>query len=456
MLEKLSNSLKDSLRKILKASLIDKKLVEELTSDIKKALISGDVNISLADQISETIKERALKEKPPKGLPAREHTINIVYDELTKFLGSDPGKIEIKKEKGQPFKILLVGLFGSGKTTTTGKLAKYYKKQGYKVALIQTDTWRPAAYEQLKQLASQVNVPFFGEKDEKDPIKILEKYKSEFEKFDIIICDSAGRDALNQELIEEIKKINLLFNPNEKLLVLSGDIGQAARDQAQKFHDTVKVSGVILTKLEGTAKGGGALSACSATDAKVKFIGIGEKLDNLEEFKPKNFVSRLLGMGDLETLLKKAETAIEKEDAEKMKKKITTGSLSLQDLYEQMEAMKKIGPLTQIANMIPGMGMAKLPKGIFEQQEGKMNNWKYLMDSMTQEEKDNPDIINSSRINRIAKGSGRDPSELRELLSQYKQMKKMMKMFGNKRKMKQLEKMFGKGGFPGGMNFPGM
>lgn len=440
VLEKLGEKLQQSLRRLIKASLIDPALIDELTLDIKKALISADVNIELANKICEQIKSRALKEKPVKGVTAREHTINIVYEELTKFLGGEEERLEIKEK---PTIILLVGLFGSGKTTTAAKLAKFYKKQGQKVALVQTDTWRPAAYEQLKQLAEKIHVPFYGEAEEKDPIKIIQKYEKDFSRFNIIIFDSAGRDALNQELIDELKRIYETLKPHEALLVLGGDIGQAAQKQAETFHNAIGISGVIVTKLDGTAKGGGALTACAATSAKVKFIGVGEHIKDLEPFKPKNFVSQLLGMGDLETLLKKAEEAMKAEDAEKLGKKMIKGEFSLTDLYEQMGALKKIGPLSQIARMIPGLGAMKLPKELMQVQEVKLQNWKYLMDSMTPEEKDNPNIINASRINRIAKGSGRSETEVRELLKQYKQMQKVMKMVGSPSKLKKLSKMFG-------------
>lgn len=450
VLDNLGNSLKEALQKITKIGLVDKKAVIELSADIKKALVAGDVNIQLSKEIAQKIRDRALKEKPSKGLTAREHTVNIVYDELTNFLGKDFKEIDIKKK---PTILLLVGLFGSGKTTTAGKLAKHYRKLGKKVALLQTDTWRPAAYDQLKTLAEKVQVQFYGDAKERDPVKIIKQFEKEFQKFDLVIVDSAGRDALNKELTEEIKAVNKQLKPAEVLLVLSGDIGQAAEKQAQSFHDSAGVTGVIITKLDGTAKGGGALSACSVTDAKVKFIGVGEKLDAIEEFRPKNFVSRLLGMGDLETLLKKAESAMDKDKAEQLAKKVVKGqSLSLQDLYDQMEAMKKMGPLSQVMDMIPGMGGMKLPKGALKEQEGKMTSWKYLMDSMTPQEKENPDIIGASRVKRIAAGSGRDESEVRGLLKQYKQMKKMTKMLGGGRNIKQLQKLMkGKG-----LKLPGM
>lgn len=448
VLENLGSKLKDSLKKLVKASHIDKNVVEEITEDIKKALISSDVNVKLAESLCEKIKRRALSEKPAKTLTAREHTVNIIYEELTRFLGGEREEIKIEKK---PTLILLEGLFGSGKTTTAGKLAKFYKKRGYKVATVQTDTFRPAAYDQLKQLSTEADVKFYGEVKEKNPVKVIKKYASDFKKYDVVIVDSAGRDALNSELIKEIKNINDALKPHEKLLVVSADIGQAAQKQAQAFYDTTGITGVIVTKLDGTAKGGGSLAACSISGAKVKFITIGEKLSDIEYFKPKNFVSRLLGMGDLETLLEKAKEAISTEDAEEAGKRLMEGKFNLNDLYTQLDTMKKVGPLKQISQMIPGMGAMNVPKDALQKQEGQMKVWKFVMDSMTPEERENPEIISGSRVERIASGSGRSIQEVRSLIKQYNQMKKAMKMLGSPRKMQKFMKMFGQGNLP--MNF---
>ena len=450
VLDKLSDSLKNALKKLTSGK-VDKEAVAELCSEIKKSLISADVSIELARNIAKNIEKRALKEKVAGGLTAREHTVNIVYEELTNLLGKEFEEIptEIK-----PTKIMLVGLFGSGKTTTAGKLAKLYKKRGKKIALVQTDTWRPAAYAQLKQLADVLKVDFYGDAKERNPVKIYRAVKKDLEKYELVIIDTAGRDALNDELTKEIESIDKTVQAQTKLLVLSGDIGQAAQKTAESFHKAVGVTGVIVTKLDGTAKGGGALSAAAATKAKVNFIGVGEKLDAFEEFKPKNFVSRILGMGDLETLLEKASEAIDQETAEKAAKNIMKGELSFTDLYNQMEALKKMGPLGQITNMIPGMGKMNIPKDKLKEQEENMKIWKYLMDSMTLEEKDNPSLMNESRIQRIVKGSGRDETEMRELIKQYKQMKKMMKAFsGQSKKFNRMQKLMGKKGMP---KMPGM
>jgi len=442
----LSDSLKNALKKLTSGK-VDKAAVGELTEEIKKSLISADVSINLARDIAEKINERAIKEKLAGGLTAKEHTLNIVYEELTKLLGD---KFEEINTETKPTKLMLVGLFGAGKTTTAGKLAKFYKKRGKKIALVQTDTWRPAAYAQLKQLAEALKIDFYGDPKETNPEKIYKSFEKDLEKYELIIVDTAGRDALNSELTDEIKAIDKSVGAQEKLLILSGDIGQAAEKIAKSFHDSVGVTGVIITKLDGTAKGGGSISAAAVTDAKVKFIGIGEKLDALEEFKPKNFVSRLLGMGDLETLLEKAKDAIDSETAEKTAKNIMKGDMSFNDLYQQMEALQKMGPLGQVANMIPGMGKMNIPKSALKEQEEKMKIWKYLMDSMTNEEKDNPSLINESRIERITIGSGRELGEMRDLVKQYKHMKKMMKAIsGQSRKMKRMQKLRGGKGFPG-------
>ena len=446
VLDRLSDSLKNALKKLTSGK-VDKEAIRKLTEEIKKSLISADVSIKLAREISEKIQKRALKEKVAGGLTAKEHTLNIVYEELTLLLGD---KFEEINTKTKPTKLMLIGLFGSGKTTTAGKLAKFYKKRGKKIALVQTDTWRPAAYAQLKQLSEALKVDFYGDPKETNPAKIYKSFEKDLEKYELIIVDTAGRDALNSELTDEIKAIDKSVSAQEKLLVLSGDIGQAAEKIAKSFHNSIGVTGVIITKLDGTAKGGGSISAAAVTGAKVKFIGVGEKLDALEEFKPKNFVSRLLGMGDIETLLEKAKDAIDSETAEKTAKNIMKGDMSFNDLYQQMEALKKMGPLGQIANMIPGMSKMNIPKSALKEQEEKMKVWKYLMDSMTNEEKDNPSLINESRIERITIGSGRELEEMRDLVKQYKHMKKMMKSIsGQSRKMKRMQKLRGGKGFPG-------
>jgi signal recognition particle subunit SRP54 len=443
VLEKLGSSLKATLEKIAGSVFVDESLVNELVRDLQRALLQSDVNVKLVFELSNKIKKRALDEKAPGGITKKEHIINILYEELVVFLGGEGYKIEISKK---PFKIMLVGLFGSGKTTTAGKLAKFFQKRAAKIAMIQLDVWRPAAFTQLEQLGKQVNVPVFGDPKEKNPEKIFKKFEKELKEFDVVIIDTAGRDALSDELVEELNNINKLVKADERLLVISGDIGQAAENQAKMFHDTVDVTGVIITKMEGTAKGGGALSACAVTEAPVKFIGIGEKINDFEEFNPTGFVSRLLGMGDIETLLEKAKEAVTEEEAEDMGKKFLKGDFNLVDLYEQMQAMKKMGPLSKIAELIPGMGQLKMPKEALEVQQEKLEKWKFIMDSCTKQELEDPDIISGNRMERIAKGSGTSVREVRELIKQYKQSKKMVKMLsgGNMNNMDKMMKRMGK------------
>jgi len=442
VLEKLGNALKGTLQKIANSLFIDKKLVEELVKDIQRALLASDVNVRLVLELTEEIKKIALNEEPPRGIDKREFLVKIVYEELVKFLGEKESKIEITK---RPFKIMMVGLFGSGKTTTIGKLAKYYATRGHKVAAIGLDVHRPAAPEQLEQICKQVNIPCFVKKSEKDPIKIYKEFKSELDKFDIVLIDTAGRDALSEDLIKEIKDLYLIIRPDERLLIISADIGQAAQKQAQAFHDSAFITGIIATKMDGTAKGGGALTACAATGAKIKFIGEGEKIDDLEIFDPKGFVSRMLGMGDLKLLLEKAKQVMTEESAEDLSKRFMKGDFNLNDLYEQMSAMRKMGPLSKIMEMIPGFGQIKMPKELLSVQEGKLKKWKFMMDSMTKQEKEDPDVIGGTRIERIAKGSGTSTGAVRELLKQYKQAKKMSKMMkGGKGMEKMMKKMGGK------------
>jgi signal recognition particle subunit SRP54 len=441
VLDKLGDSLKNTLGKIAKAVFVDEKLINELVKDIQRALLQSDTNVQLVFDLSKKIKERA-KDKAPAGITKREQLVKIVYEELTNFLGKEASEIKISKK---PTQIMLVGLFGSGKTTTAGKLAKFYKKRGYKIALIQTDTWRPAAYDQLEQLARDVGVDFYGMKGEKDPVKIYQSFNDQLKNYDLVVVDTAGRDALSDDLIEELNKIHNAVNADEKLLVISADIGQAAQKQAQAFHDTCNVTGVIVTKLEGTAKGGGALSACSVTNAPIKFIGVGEKVDDLEMFYPERFVGRLIGFGDLESLLEKAKEVISEDDAKDMQEKFLKGDFNLLDLYNQMSSLKKMGSFKKIMGMIPGMGNLKLPKEMLDVQEGKLEKWRYAMNSMTRAELEEPEIISVERIDRISNGSGASIKDVRELIKQHRSAKKMVKMFKGEQDMtKIMKKMKGK------------
>lgn len=424
MLNKLSEALKSSMKKFIQAIFIDEKTLNQFVNEIQRALLQSDVAVDLVFEISENIKKRA-KEEIGKGEVAKEYIIKIVYEELVKILGEKGHKIQITEK---PFKILLIGLFGNGKTTTAAKIAKFFKKRGYNVCLLALDTFRPAAYEQLVQLGKQINVNVFGDPDEKNAVNIIKKYENEIKKYDIVIADSSGRDALKQDMIDEIKAVENALKPQEILLVQGADIGQGAKEQATAFKNALNITGVVLTKMDGTAKGGGAITACSIAGAPIKFIGTGEKIDDLEEFEPKRFVSRLLGLGDIETLLEKAkEIAEEKTPDKELEKRIMSGKFNLLDFKAQLEAMSKMGPLSKIIDMLPGFGMAGIPKEMLSVQQDKLKKFKVIMDSMTKEELEHPEIIKSSRIERIAKGSGTSVSDVKELLKQYEQIKKLMK-----------------------------
>ncbi len=453
VLENLGNSLKGTLQRITSALFVDEKLVNELVKDIQRALLQSDVNVKLVLELTKKIKERALKADIPKNLSKKDYLVSVIYEELVAFLGGPGAKIKLDKK---PFTIMLVGLFGNGKTTTAGKLALYFKKRGLKVCTLQTDTWRPAAYDQLQQLSKQVGVDFYGSKQEKDPVRIFQAAQPSLGKYDVVLVDTAGRDALNDELIEELNKVNSTIKPDETLLVMSADIGQGAERQAQVFHDTVHVTGVMITKLDGTAKGGGALIACAVTEAPVKFIGVGEKIDALEEFIPERFVGRLLGMGDLASLLEKAHEAISEEEAQDLGERLLQGEFNLIDLYNQMQAMKKMGPLKKVIEMIPGFSQMQLPKEMLDVQQDKLEKWKIAMDSMTKKELEDPDLVSADRIDRISKGSGIPGSEIRAMLKQYRQAKKMMKhMKGGEKGMEKMMQRMQKGKLkmPGGMKF---
>lgn len=426
VLEKLGESLKETVRKIAGSLFVDEKLVNELVKDIQRALLQADVNVKLVFELTQKIKERITKEATPAGLTKKEHLIQIVYEELSNFLGRETRELSLQ---AKPTIILLVGLFGCGKTTTCAKLGKYLMKRGKRIAMLSTDIWRPAALAQLQQLGKQLNITVFGDAKLKNAVDIYKKFESELQRFDVVIVDTAGRDALSQELVSELNALNDYVNAQEKLLVIGADIGQAAQRQAEMFHKSCNITGVIITRMDGTARGGGALTACSVTGAPVMFIGVGEKTDDFEAFDPKRFVGRLLGMGDIETLLEKAKEALTEEQAEDLGERLLRGEFTLIDLYEQMEAMSKMGTIGKIMEMVPGLSQIKLPKEALQVQEAKLKKWRYVMNSCTKEELEDPDIIGGTRIERIAKGSGCSAGDVRDLLKQYKTGKKMVKMF---------------------------
>lgn len=429
VLEKLGDSLRQALRKIAGASYVDEALIKEIVRDIQRALIQADVNVQMALAITKELQRRSLNEPPPPGMSPREHVVRIIYEELVKTLGATR-EIPLQKQR-----ILLVGLYGQGKTTTAGKLGKYFEKKGLSVGLIAADVHRPAAFDQLQQLSEQIKAGFYGNAKEKDAVKIVKEGVKALEAMDVLLVDSSGRHALEPDLIKEIESVAKALKADERLLVLDATIGQQAGPQAKAFHEAVSITGVIVTKLDGTAKGGGALSAVAEVKAPILFVGVGEKTDDLEKFDPPRFISRLLGMGDLETLLEKAQEAIDEAKAEELTKKIMAGKFTLHEMYEQIEMLTDMGPMKKIASLIPGLS-GKMKDEEVEGTQTKLRRFKVIMDSMTDAEMTDPKMVKSSRVQRLARGAGVSPRDVKELLRHYEMSRKAIKGFAGNRKMR--------------------
>lgn len=424
MLDNLKTGLRAAIKKIVNSSGVDEELIKQLANDVLKSLLSADVKTTLAIQIAENLKKRSLNETPPSGLSRKDHIIKILYDELAGLLGKEndfafkPGKLN---------KVLMLGIQGSGKTTVTGKLAKFLTKQGYKVGVIGADTYRPGALVQLKTNCEKSGVEVFGEENNKDAPGIVRNGLKHFENhnLDIVLIDTAGRHKEEKELLDEMREIGKVAEPDLALLVIDGTIGQQCYNQAESFHKTVPVGGIIITKLDSSAKGGGALAASAATGAKVMYIGTGERVDDLELFSPTRFVGRLLGMGDIQAVLDLAKR-LENEADDVRLKRISSGKMNMDDFYYQLEEVSKVGSLKGFLDNMPGLsGMVKEDQ--VEQMESRVQRWRYIIQSMSKEEKADPDLINASRVKRIARGSGWPEHEVKELLKNYKNSKGMMK-----------------------------
>jgi len=448
MLENLGKALKKSMDKIANAIFLDKDTVEAIIKDLQRALIQADIDVKIVKEISEKLRKTAYDENI-KGIEKKEQLIKELHDSLLEILGGKSKKFQPKK--GQ--KIMLLGLYGAGKTTTIAKLANYYAKRGFKTCMLGLDVHRPAAPEQLEQLAKQNKLTVFIDKKEKNPEKIYKKFEKDLKKYDFVFIDTAGRDALDKALIKEIKSLDKLINPDYKIFVIQADIGQAAEKQAEEFSK-IGVNGVIITRMDSSAKGGGALTACYKTKSPVFYITTGEKIHDIEEFNSESFISRILGLGDLKGLLEKIETAVDKKSAEKAKKALEEGRFTLDDFKEQIKQMGNLGALGNIAGML---GIKKVPDKMLNTQEDKIKKWEHAINSMTQEEKENPEILEkqTSRIKRIAQGSGTNTSDIRQLIKQFKMLKEIASGSGdlanidpskglNQKQMMKLAKKFGK------------
>jgi signal recognition particle subunit SRP54 len=449
MLEKLGEVLRKATDKIANALFLDKNLVDSLIRDLQRALIEADVSIILVKELSDKIRKATMDERI-KGIEKKEHLLKLLYDELTDILG-EYKQLKLKKGKNR---IMFLGLYGAGKTTTIAKLGNYFAKRGNRVALIGLDVHRPAAPEQLKQLAEKNKLSYFIDSKEKDPLKIWKKYEKELKNYNLVLIDTAGRHTLDKELIKEIKSLGKEIKPTESILVMPADIGQAAKKQAKEFKEALDISGVIITRMDSSAKGGGALTACAETNAGVYFITTGEKINDIEEFNPRSFLSRLLGRGDLETLIEKIKLVTDEDKQKKVQEKLEEGKLSLEDVIDQVKSMGSLGGFDKIKSMIPGLGGAKIPENVLETQEEKITKWEHIIKSMTPEEKENPELLEkqTSRIARVARGAGVSTTDIRSLLKQYKLLNEMISSGEsmdvsqglNQKQMQKLAKKFGK------------
>ena len=438
MLDNLKDNLRGAIKKIVKSSGIDEELIKELSKDVQRALLQSDVNVRLVLEITKNLEERSLNETPPPGLSRKDHIVKILYDELAKLLGNET---EFNFKPGKQNKVILLGIQGSGKTTVASKLAKFLTKQGYSVGVIGADTYRPGALVQLKTMCEKSNVEVYGEENNKDSPDIVKNGLKHYEKLplDIILIDTAGRHKQEQDLLDEMERINKVADPDLALLVIDGTIGQQCFNQAEAFNKTVKVGGIIVTKLDSSAKGGGAIAASAATGAQIMYIGTGERIDDLEKFSPTRFVGRLLGMGDIQAVLDLAKR-LENEGDDVRLKRISSGKMNMEDFFYQLEEVTKVGSLRGFLDNMPGLsGMVKDDQ--LDHMEERVSKWRFIIQSMTKEEKADPDLLNSSRVKRIARGSGWSEHEVKELVKNYKNSKNMMKaskgrqMQGNLRRM---------------------
>ncbi|EMA48821.1 signal recognition particle protein Srp54 [Halococcus morrhuae DSM 1307] len=454
VLDDLGSSLRGTLDRLQGKTRLDEEDVEEVVREIQRSLIQADVEIDLVMELSDEIERRALEEEPPGGTTARDFVLRIVYEEMVDLVG-DSTELPLESQT-----ILLAGLQGSGKTTTAAKMAWWFSKKGLRPAIIQTDTFRPGAYDQAEEMASRAEVSFYGDPDNDDPVEIAREGLAATEEADVHIVDTAGRHALEEGLIDEIETIDDTVDPDRRLLVMDAAIGQGAKDQAQRFEEAIGVDGVVITKLDGTAKGGGALTAVNETDSSIAFLGTGETVQDVERFEPNGFISRLLGMGDLKQLAERVERAMETGDEEEDwdPEDIMSGQFTLKDMRHQMNAMNKMGPLDQVLDMIPGLGGGlkdQLPDDAMDVTQDRMRSFEVVMDSMTDKELENPRSVGANQVRRVARGSGQPEERVQELLEQHRMMERTLKQFQGmgdadmQRMMKRMEQGDGGGGMGG-------
>tara|TARA_B100000767_G_scaffold269636_1_gene291781 strand:- start:237 stop:1607 length:1371 start_codon:yes stop_codon:yes gene_type:complete len=439
-LEGLSKGIFRSIGLLKNKRKLDEEELREMTRSLRRALQEADFNVRQTKDLVEKMEARLRDEDPRPGINLQTHAMNILYTELVRMLGP--------AHEFQPHgaTLLLVGLYGQGKTTTTAKLAEWYRrKHGLRVAVIEADVHRPGAYAQLTQLLEDSTVQVYGEPDTKDAPTIVRNGLAACAAADLIIVDTAGRHQLDQDLVDELEQISSITRASERWLVIDAQVGQAAGPVAASFHSLAGVTGIVITKLDGTARGGGALSAVAATGAPIVHIGTGENVPDLEKFESDRFISRLLGMGDIQGLIDLAPDDMDEEEAMRLTQRLMSGRFTLNDMYKQMEMMSKVGTIDKLMSFLPGNmlgGMGAMSKGQKEAMQGNLDRYRTIMDSMTAWEKNEPAKIKADRIRRVARGSGVREKDVRELIAQWNRSRKMMKGMGGNRKLnKQMRKM---------------
>ncbi|EBH4221529.1 signal recognition particle protein [Listeria monocytogenes] len=441
--EGLAGRLQETMNKIRGKGKVNEADVKEMMREVRLALLEADVNFKVVKQFIKTVSERAVGADVMKSLTPSQQVIKIVQEELTSLMGGEESKIGTADRP--PTVIMMVGLQGAGKTTTSGKLANLLrKKYNRKPLLVAADIYRPAAIKQLETLGKQLDMPVFSLGDQVSPVEIAKQAiaKAKEEHLDYVIIDTAGRLHIDETLMDELKQVKEIATPTEILLVVDSMTGQDAVNVAQSFNEQLEITGVVLTKLDGDTRGGAALSIRSVTGKPIKFIATGEKMEALETFHPDRMASRILGMGDVLSLIEKAQTDVDTEKMKAMEQKMKDNSMTLDDFLEQLQQVKQMGPLDELLKMMPG---ANKMKGLdnMNVDDKQLGHIEAIIKSMTKNEKDNPDIINASRRKRIARGSGRPVQEINRLLKQFAEMKKMMKQMTGGGKGKKGKNPFG-------------
>ena len=439
-LEGLSRGILSSLGLLKSRRKLDETEMKEMIKSLRRALQEADFNVRQTKEITERLESRMTEEQPRPGTTLQTHALNIIYSELVRMLGPS------REPRPRQITMLMVGLYGQGKTTTTAKLAEWYRrKHGVKVAVIEADVHRPGAYSQLTQLLEESSVEVYGEPDNKDAVSIVRNGLAAHATADMVIIDTAGRHQLDKELVDELEHISELARAEERILVIDAQVGQSAGPVAASFHDLAGITGIIITKLDGTARGGGALSAVAATGSPIMYIGVGERVNDLERFEGDRFISRLLGMGDIRGLIDLAPEDMDEEEAMRLTQRMMSGRFTLNDMYKQMEMMSKVGTIDKLMSFLPtGMfgGMGAMGKAQKLEMQSNLDRFQVIMDSMTTFEKNEPAKVKAERIRRIARGSGVREKDVRELIAQWGRSRKMMKgMSGNRQMSKKMKSM---------------